>query len=87
MKRTFGRIFFPAAAILLIALLLIGGSFQVLARNYMKRWAMDNLKNEAQALAALSAAYYAEGTLSNQGFYMNLAMCNQVSGADAVICD
>ena len=87
MKRTFSRIFFPAAAILLLALLVVGISFQWMARSYMNRWAMDNLKNEAQALSTLSAAYYADGTLTNQGFYMNLAVCNQVSGADAVICN
>ena len=87
MKRTFSRIFLPAAAILLAALLVVGISFQLLARSYMKRWAMDNLENEAKALSALSAAYYAEGTLTNQGFYMNIAVCNQVSGADAVICN
>ncbi len=87
MKRTFSRIFLPAAAILLSAILLVGVSFQVMAKDYMKRWAMDNLENEAKALSTLSTAYYAEGTLSGQSFYMNLAVCNQVSGADAVICN
>ena len=34
MKTTFSRILFPAAIILLVALLLVGTGFQVLVRNY-----------------------------------------------------
>ena len=87
MKTTFRRVFFPTAAILLVASFVLGGSFQLLARDYMKSSAMTNLKKQAQTLSEISAAYYTDDSLSSREFYMNLQVCNQVSGADAVICD
>lgn len=87
MKTTFRRVFIPIAVILLSASLLVGVSFQFLARRYMRRWAMDNLKNEAKALAEISAAYFAEDWITSREFYMTLQVSNESTGADAVICD
>ena len=87
MKTTFRRVFFPIAVILLAASLLVGMSFQFLARRYMRRWAMDNLKNEAEALADISAAYFAEDRITSREFYMTLQASTEATGADAVICD
>ena len=87
MKTTFSRTFFPAAIILLAALLLVGSTFQVLVRNYLAKQVEDNLKNDCAAITKLAAAYYTEGSVSRQNFFVNMAVATQVSGADAVICD
>ncbi len=87
MKTTFSRTFFPASIILLTALLLVGASFQVLVRNLMTRQVEDNLKTDCATVTALATAYYTEGTVNRQDFFVNLSIATRVSGADAVICD
>ncbi len=87
MKSSFSRTFFPAAIILLAALLLVGTSFQILVRNYLKEQALEGLRNDGTAIAELAAAYYTEDSLSSRDFLVNLTVAAQVSGADAVICD
>jgi len=87
MKSSFSRSFFPAAIILLAALLVVGTSFQLLVRNYLKEQALDSLRNDGTAIAQLAAAYYTEDSLSSRDFLVNLTVAAQVSGADAVICD
>ena len=87
MKTSFSRTFFPAALILLAALLLVGASFQVLVRNLMTRQSMENLKDDCAAIAELASAYYTESSLTTQDFFVNLSIATKVSGADAVICD
>ncbi len=87
MKTTFGRAFFPAAIILLAALLLVGASFQVLVRNLLIRQVQTGLKEDCAAITNLAAAYYTEGTVSRQDFFVNLSVATRVSGSDAVICD
>ena len=87
MKTTFSRSFFPAALILLAALLLVGASFQVLVRNMMTKQSMENLKSDCSTIRDMASAYYTEGSLTTQDFFVNLTIATQVSGADAVICD
>ena len=87
MRTTFGRAFFPAAIILLAALLLVGASFQVLVRNLLVRQVQTGLKEDCAAIVNLAAAYYTEGSVSRQDFFVNLSVATRVSGADAVICD
>ena len=87
MKSSFSRTFFPAAIILLAALLLVGTSFQILVRNYLKEQTLEGLHNDGTAIAELAAAYYTEDSLSSRDFLVNLTVAAQVSGADAVICD
>lgn len=87
MKTTFSRNFFPAAIILLVALLLVGTSFRALVKNYLSDRALESLESDAQTIAELASAYYTEGSLSSQEFLVNLSITSQVSGADAVICD
>ena len=87
MKTTFSRTLFPAALILMAALLLVGISFQALVRNYLTDQAIEGLKNDGTTIAHLAAAYYTEDTLSSNQFLVNLTVASQVSGADAVICD
>ncbi len=87
MKTTFSRTFFPAAIILLAALLLVGASFQVLVRNMMTKQSMENLRADCSTIRDMASAYYTEGSLTTQDFFVNLTIATQVSGADAVICD
>ena len=87
MKTTFSRTFFLAAVVLLAALVLVGASFQLLVRNITTRQTENALKSECSTIAALASAYYGEGSLSTQDFFVNLSIATQVSGADAVICD
>ena len=87
MRSTFSRTFFSAAMVLLMAMLLIGTSFQALVRNYLTEQAMEGLKNDGNAIAALASAYYTEGTLNHEDFLVNLSFVSQVSQSDAVICN
>ena len=87
MKTAFSRTFFTAAVILMAALLLVGASFHMLVRNLMTKQSVDRLENDCRTIADLAAAYYAEGSLSAQDFFVNLSVATQVSGTDAVICD
>ena len=87
MRSTFSRTFFSAAMVLLMAMLLIGTSFQALVRDYLTGQAMEGLKNDGNAISALASAYYTEGTLNHEDFLVNLSFVSQVSQADSVICD
>ncbi len=87
MKTTFSRTFFPAAMVLMAALLLVGASFQLLVRNLMTVQVEKNLKDDCSTITGLAAAYYTESSLSTQDFFVNLSIATRVSDADAVICD
>ena len=87
MRSTFSRIFFPAALLMLTALLLVGTSFQMLVRNYLNNQALSGLKNDGEAIADLASAYYTEGGLSRRDFLVNLSVASRVSDSDAVIFD
>ncbi len=87
MKTTFSRAFFPAAIILLVALLLVGISFQVMVRNYLTDQVLQGLTNDSQTLADVAAAYAATTSLSDRDFLTNLTVAAQISDTDAVICD
>ena len=87
MKSTFSRTFFPAAIILLAALLLVGASLQVLVRNLLTHQSQTALKNDCATISGLATAYYSDGSVSRQDFFVNLSIATRVSGADAVICD
>lgn len=87
MKTTFSRTFFPAALLLLIALLLVGASFQMLVRDFLEEQAYESLEKDGSAIASLASAYYTDGSLSGREFFINLSIASQVSEADAVILD
>ena len=73
--------------VLLMAMLLIGTSFQALVREYLTDQAMESLKNDGNAISALASAYYTEATLNHEDFLVNLSFVSQVSQSDSVICD
>ncbi|MBQ4600675.1 MAG: HAMP domain-containing histidine kinase [Oscillospiraceae bacterium] len=85
MKTTFSRTFFPAAIVLLAALLLVGFSLRALVLDFLTDRSVEGLKNDAEAISSLASAYYTEGSLSGRDFLVNLSLASQVSGADAVI--
>ena len=87
MKTTFSRTLFPAAIVLLVALLLVGTGFQVLVRNYMDDSAIEGLKTDGAAISALATAYYSTNSLSDHDFLINLSVISQVTDSNAVICD
>ena len=87
MKTTFSRTFFPAAIVLLAALLLVGLSFQILIKDYLEKQAMDRLKSEATTYAQLSEAYYSEPSLPGRDFQLYLSVAGSSGSTDAVICD
>ncbi len=87
MRSTFSRTFFPAALILLTALLLVGASFRALVQNYLQEEALGGLRADAKVVSRLAGAYYTEGSLSTHEFLFDLGVAAQASGADAVIFD
>ena len=86
MKSAFSRTFYPAAIILLVALLLVGAAFQVLIKDYLTTKEISDLRSDGAVIADLAAAYGSSGTLSGRDFLINLSLADQVSDADAVIC-
>ena len=87
MKTSFSRTFSAAAAILLLALLTLGASFQALVKEYLTDAAFSDLQQDAEVISRLAAAYSLEGSLSGQEFLLNLHVASQVSDADTVICN
>ena len=87
MRSSFSRNFFPAAVILLVALLLVGTTFQILVEDYLTQSTLTNLEADGRTIADLASAYYTQGTISDYQFLVNLSVASQISNADTVICD
>ena len=87
MKSSFGRNFSTAATILLLSLVILGTSFQLQVRQYLKNTTMQNLEQDAKVISDLAASYSMEGNLENRNFMLNLDVISQVSDAEAVVCD
>jgi len=87
MKSTYGRNFTTVAMILLLALTVLGASFQMLVKNYLTGNALTGLRTDAEAIAKLTAAWSTDGGLSSRGLLLNLDVASQMSDADVVICN
>ena len=87
MRSTFSRTFFPAALLLLAALLLVGATFQFLVKDYLVDQTYASLENDSHAISYLASAYFSDGSFSTREFLMNLDIASRVSDADAVIFD
>ena len=87
MKSTFGRSFSVFAGILLVALTVLGGSFQMMVQDFLTDTTFDSLEQDAQIIAELAASYMEDDSLSGREFLMNLDIASKVSGSDAVICN
>ena len=87
MKSTFSRIFSTVALLLLASLLLIGVTFRYLAKEYLSKAAMEDLKGDAQVLVRLAQSAYTDDSFSNHDFIVSLSVTAATSGNDAVIFD
>ena len=87
MKSTFSRQFSATVLILLLALLLLGGAFRILASEYLQQNTAQQLLTDATSIAELTAAYSADDRLYDELLQTNLTFAAQVSGSDAVVCD
>ena len=87
MKTTFSRTFTTAAAILLLAVLLLGASFRYLVSNYLTENTLSDLQQDADVICNLAAAYSLDGSLTDWEFLRNLVVAAQISDSDAVVCD
>ena len=87
MKTTFSRTFLTVTVILLLALLSIGFFLRTLLRDYLPQTAFSQLTNDAQVISRLTAAHYADNSLTDMDFFINLEIAAAVSEADTVICD
>ena len=85
MKTTFSRTFSTTVMILLMALILVGTSFQALVEDYLTDSAVTDLQQNSDAIANLASAYCSEGSLLNRDFMVNLDVASRVSGADTII--
>ena len=86
MKSTFGRNFATAATILLLALAILGASFQIQVKDYLEETTIARLQTDAGVIADLAASYSVEGPMENRSFLLNLDVISQISNAAAVIC-
>ena len=87
MKTSFSRNFSTAATILLLALTVLGASFQMLVKEFLTETTISGLRKDAAILADLACAYSVGGRLDNRDFLLNLDIASQISEADAVICN
>lgn len=87
MKSSFGRSFATAGSILLLALVILGASFQIQVKRYLTETTISSLQQDADVLANLAASYSVDGSLYSREFLLNLDVVSQVTDADAVICD
>lgn len=87
MKSTFSRNFSSIAIILLLALTVLGTSFQLMVRSFLTESTLSGLRTDAGAIADLAAAYSLEGNLTNRQFLLNLDVASKVTDADVVICN
>ena len=87
MKSSFGRSFSVFAGILLVALTVLGGSFQMMVQEYLTQTSFQSLEQDAQIIADLATSCLDENSLSSREFLMNLDVAAKVSGSDTVICN
>ena len=87
MKTSFSRNFSTAATILLLALTVLGASFQMLVKEFLTETTVSGLQKDATIIANLASAYSVGGQLANRDFLLNLDIASQISEADTVICN
>ena len=87
MKSTFSRLFTTLVLILLVAMAVIGVTFQWLFNRYLTEQTISSLQNDSKVIAELVSACHSDRAISDQDFYVALTVAVSVSGSDAVICD
>lgn len=87
MKSSFSRNFCTAAIILLLALTVLGASFQIQVNQYMEDTTISGLQQDSVVIANLAAAYSVDGKLNSRELRLNLDVISQVTDSDVVVCD
>ena len=87
MKSSFSRSFSTAATILLLALTVLGASFQLLVKDFLTKSTVSGLQQDADVIADLAAAYSVGGSLASREFLLNLDVASRLTDSDAVICN
>ena len=77
MKSSFGRVFYAAALILLLALTMLGVSFQQLVKNYLTESTFSRLDQDAEVLSHLASSYAAGEDTSSQDFLLSLDVASR----------
>ena len=71
----------------LVILLVLGIAIRSVTIKSMTNSAFRELENSSLILSQLAAAYYADGTMANMQFIINLDLTSRVSGLDVLICN
>jgi len=87
MKSSFGRSFTPAVMILLLALTLLGASYQQLVKDYLTETTFSRLDKDAQVLSHLAASYAGGGDLDSRELLLNMNVAADLSDSDIVVCN
>ena len=87
LKTSFGRIFYTAALILLLALTMLGASFQQLVKDYLTKTTFSRLDKNAQVIAHLASSYAAGQDTSSRDFLLSLDVAANLSDTDILICN
>ena len=87
MKSSFGRVFYAAALILLLALTMLGVSFQQLVKNYLTESTFSRLDQDAEVLSHLASSYAAGEDTSSQDFLLSLDVASRLTDTDIIICN
>ena len=85
MKTTFSRTLSTTVIILLLALILVGTSFQILVKDYLTDSTFSELEKNSLVISSLASAYHSDNMLDVREFMVNLDIAGQVSGADFAI--
>ena len=86
-KSSFGRVFYAAALILLVALTMLGVSFQQLVKNYLTESTFSRLDQDAEVLSHLASSYAAGEDTSSQDFLLSLDVASRLTDTDIIICN
>ena len=87
MKSSFSRSFSTIATILLLALTVLGASFQIQVDHFLEDTTVSQLTKDAEVLANLASAYGMEDNLTSRELMLNLDVVSQITNADVLICD
>ena len=87
MKSSFSRSFSTIATILLLALTVLGASFQIQVDHFLEDTTVSQLTQDAEVLANLASAYGMEDNLTGRELMLNLDVVSQITNADVLICD
>ncbi|MGM9604697.1 MAG: histidine kinase dimerization/phospho-acceptor domain-containing protein, partial [Faecousia sp.] len=87
LKSSFGRIFYAAALILLVALTMLGASFQQLVKDYLTETTFSRLDKDAEIISHLASSYAAGEDTSSRDFLLNLDVAANLSDTDIIICN